>query len=242
MDALTIAGIAMQNDLQRMDSISQNLANVMTPGYKRAIPVNNAFATLMGADAGAGASAATQGRALAARVLDPSAGTLRATANPMDIAIEGNGYFEVATEHGTAYSRQGTLQVDQRGRLCNGEGRVLVGLGGDIVLAPGAFSVEADGKVKQGGQMVGQLKLVQFDRPQLLMPLGNGLLTQGDAAVVERQGMAQVRTGFLENSNVSSPQEMIRLTETLRHFETMIRVAQGYEDVFQKTVSKLGEF
>ncbi|MDM5179200.1 flagellar hook-basal body complex protein [Massilia sp. CCM 8695] len=235
MDALTIAGIAMQNDLQRMDSISQNLANVMTPGYKRAIPVSRAFADLMG-------GAAAPAYASSASVLDTSAGTLRATANPMDIAIEGNGYFEVATEHGTAYSRQGTLQVDPRGRLCNGDGRALVGLGGEIVLAPGPFSVEADGKIRQGGQTVGQLKLVQFNNAQALLPMGNGLLAQGDASVADQTGVARVRSGFLENSNVSSPQEMIRLTETLRHFETMIKVAQGYEDVFQKTVSKLGEF
>ncbi|CUI02859.1 flagellar hook-basal body protein [Massilia antarctica] len=239
MDALTIAGIAMQNDMQRMDSISQNLANVMTPGYKRSIPVSRAFADLMG---GAASGAAALHESTAAQMLDTSAGTLRATSNPMDIAIEGNGYFEVATEQGTAYSRQGTLQVDPRGRLCNGDGRALIGLGGEIVIAPGPFSVEADGKVKQNGQTVGQLKVVQFSNPQGLLPMGNGLLAQGDATVSDHNVAARVRTGFLENSNVSSPQEMIRLTETLRHFETMIKVAQGYEDVFQKTVSKLGEF
>ena len=241
MDALTIAGIAMQNDMQRMDSISQNLANVMTPGYKRSVPVSRAFASLMGADATRnGAPAFTQ--ATGTTVLDTSAGTLRPTSNPMDIAIEGNGYFEVATEQGTAYSRQGTLNVDPRGRLCNGDGRALVGLGGEIVLAPGPFSVESDGKVRQNGQMAGQLKVVQFNNPQALLPMGNGLLAQGEATVADHNVLARVRTGFLENSNVSSPQEMIRLTETLRHFETMIKVAQGYEEVFQKTVSKLGEF
>lgn len=242
MDALTIAAISMQNDLRRLEGISQNLANVMTPAYKRSIPVDRGFATLMQADTITGNAGVPGAGGSGASVIDAGPGTLRATGNPLDLAIEGNGYFELATEGGSAYTRQGNLAVDPRGRLCNGAGQALLGSGGEIHVGSAPFSIDQHGVIRQGGQNIGQLKLVTFTNAQALLPLGNGLMAQGGATIADSAAPAKVRTGYLENSNVSSPQEMIRLSETVRHFESLQRVVQGYDDVFQKAVNKLGDF
>jgi flagellar basal body rod protein FlgG len=91
--------------------------------------------------------------------------------------------------------------------------------------------------------VAGRLKLVQFDRAEGMVPSGNGIYLAGSAQQVSDTKMpSALRTGFLEGSNVSSPQEMVRLTETVRHFESLQRLVQGYDETLEKTIRKLGEF
>jgi flagellar basal body rod protein FlgG len=76
-----------------------------------------------------------------------------------------------------------------------------------------------------------------------MVPSGNGLYLAVSAHQVQDvKTPSALRTGFLEDSNVSSPQEMVRLTETVRHFESLQRLVQGYDDTLEKTIRKLGEF
>lgn len=241
MDALTIAAISMQDDLMRANSISQNLANVMTPGYKRVIP----FSQHMEMEGAASLSAAvptslnTPG---GQPVIDPGPGMLRHTGNALDVAIEGNGYFEVMTEGGAAYTRFGTLHVEASGRLVTAQGYPLMGVGGELSVSESNVTIERNGEVRQGDRLVGQLKTVRFANPENMVALGNGIFGQGGARLADTRADAVVRSGYLESSNVSSPREMIRLTETLRHFESMQKVFQGYDEVMSKAIQKLGEF
>jgi flagellar basal-body rod protein FlgF len=244
LDAMTIASIAMQDDLQRMNNISQNLTNVTTLGYKRQIAVGRPFSNFLqgiGNIAGADATLADDGLSPTA-LLDMRAGTLRQTGNPLDLAVEGAGFFEVATDQGPAYCRQGTMRVDPHGHLVTQQGFALMGVNGDLKPNGGAVSIDAKGEVRQGDRVIGQIKLVNFANPNRMVALGNGLFGQGGATPAEQGGASTVRSGFQENSNVSSAQEMVRLTETVRHFESMQKVMQGYGDVFDQTLRKLGEF
>ncbi len=238
MDPQTIASISMQNDLLRMNDISQNLANVLTPGYKRHISVTRSFDSFVSENAAIDPHSGNTGSS----VIDPSSGTLRATKNPMDIAIEGEGFFEVTTDKGPAYTRQGALKIDTQGRLTNVLGLPLMGTGGELFTSGTSFTIDESGNVKQGTQTIGQIKVVQFSKAESLLPIGDGLFQQGAAQITNKNDASKVRGGYLENSNVSSPQEMIRLTETVRHFESMQKLMQGYDDVFQKAITKLGDF
>jgi len=175
-------------------------------------------------------------------VIDPAIGVARATSNLLDVALESKGYLEVMTEHGVAYTRQGNLRLDTQGRLTNGQGFPVSGTGGELHVSGTGLTIDSSGKLQQAGKSVGQLKVVQFTNPQLLEPLGDGLYGQGGAQLSDTAVIAKVKAGFLEASNVSSPQEMIKLTETVRHFESMQKVFQGYDDVFQKAITKLGDF
>ena len=242
MDLMTVAAIGMQNDLLRMNSISQNLANVLTPGYKREVSVNTAFGSHVEA-----ATRAADGPAGVASVhtqtsVDPSAGTLRYTGNSLDVAIDGEGFFEVMTDRGIAYTRQGSLHADAGGRLATMQGHALMGVGGELSVSGVAVTIERNGDVRQGDRIVGQIKLVRFTNPGALTAAGNGLFSQGGAVIADVGAPAMVRAGYQENSNVNSAREMVRLTETVRHFESMQKVVQGYDEVLEKAIRKLGEF
>lgn len=260
MDAMSVAAIAMQDDMQRLNNISQNLANVGTLGYKRHIAVSKPFADFLNNDAtqaaaGLQAGSGLPGVAEAEAALDMRGGTLRPSSNPLDLAIEGDGFFEVTSDNGSAWARQGTMRVDARGRLVTQQGFALAGVNGDIRPNGGAVSISVSGEVRQGERTLGQIRLVRFDNPGRMQSLGNGLYEQGlatladiDPAHSSKSGKSgsvtppQLRAGYQENSNVNSAEEMVRLTETVRHFEAMQKVMQGYGDVFEQTLRKLGEF
>ena len=260
MDAMTVAAIAMQDDMQRLNNISQNLANVGTLGYKRHIAVSKPFADFLGGDTAqasngsidASLTSGLPGAAAFEAALDMRGGTLRPSSNPLDLAIEGDGFFEVTGDNGSAWARQGTMRVDARGHLVTQQGFQLAGVNGDIRPNGGAVSISVSGEVRQGDRTLGQIRLVRFDNPGRMQSLGNGLYAQGQATLADidpaRGGKSgsvtppQLRAGYQENSNVNSAEEMVRLTETVRHFEAMQKAMQGYGEVYEQTLRKLGEF
>ena len=131
-----------------------------------------------------------------------------------------------------------------RGRLVSAAGWPVMGASGEIMLT-GAYAIDPNGDVRQGDRVVARLKLVRFANPEAMVPLGGGTYGQGGARLAEQGAAglpASVRVGYQENSNVSSPQEMVRLTETVRHFESLQKIMQGYDESLEKTIRKLGEF
>lgn len=244
MDLMTIASIGMQNDLLRLEGISQNLANVLTPGYKRQVTTGASFQVQLNTALGQPQALALSGAsAKAAHVsLDTSMGALKYTGSKQDVAIEGDSFFEVVSPNGLAYTRQGSMHVDVFGRLVSAAGLPLMGVGGEITLTGAPFSIAANGDVQQGDRIAGRLKRVKFENASDLVPLGNGIYDAGNAKMLDKQSTEPLRVGFQENSNVSSPQEMVRLTETVRHFESLQKIVQGYDDSLEKVIRKLGEF
>jgi flagellar basal body rod protein FlgG len=235
MDLLSIAAISMRNDHDRANVISQNVANVQTPGYKRSHAILETLA------------AATSTSALALpptsrTVNDMRAGPFRPTSRNEDVAIEGEGFIEILTPTGPAFTRQGALRLDAEGRLLSSQGMPVMGTGGEIRLTNDAFTVQQNGDIRQGGRIVARIKLAYFDNPAAMVAAGNGLFLQGTAANREPDAPGVFRSGFLEGSNVNSAQEMVRLTETVRHFESMQKMVQGYDETLEKTLRKLGEF
>ncbi|PHV05357.1 flagellar hook-basal body protein [Janthinobacterium sp. BJB412] len=236
---MAIAGGGMQHDLLRLETISQNLANVLTPGYKKQIVTGASFSLQFD---GAVAQNATAGQvATGGLSIDAAAGTLRYTGNPQDVAVNGAEFFELAGKDGPVFTRQGSFHVDARGRLVGAGDAAVMGWGGEIVPG-GAYAIETNGDVRQGEHVVARLKMVRFANPEALAPLGGGVYAQGAARLAEAGPPASVRVGYQENSNVSSPQEMVRLTETVRHFEALQKIMQGYDESLEKTIRKLGEF
>lgn len=245
MDVLAIAASGMQQDILRLESISQNMANVLTPAYKKQILLTPTFSQQVdGGMAGNAAYAASPAPADSLRI-DATAGTLRYTARAQDVAIQGDGFFEISTPAGPQYTRQGSLHVDIGGHLVGDQGLPLMGTGGELVLTDAPFTIDPNGDVHQGERLAGRLKMVQFKNPEALQPVGGGLYAQGQArTAVGAVGANEptIRLGYQENSNVNSAQEMVRLTETMRHFEALQKIMQGYDDALGKAITKLGEF
>lgn len=243
MDMMNVAALAMQNHQLRLESISQNIANVLTPGYKKQTVATSAFEVqISAAQAGRDLRLSAVPGAPARLSIDPAAGALRSTGKLQDVAIEGPAFFEVNTPTGPVYTRQGALKVDLQGRLVGPQGMPVMGEGGEISLTGAPFRIAANGDVVQGERIAGRIKRVRFEHTHLLQPQGNGLYLQGAAVVSEPRSSEPLRPGFLENSNVSSPQEMVRLNETVRHFEALQRIVQGHDESLENAIRKLGDF
>jgi len=237
---LSIALRSMQQDARQLDRIGMNLANAQTVGYQRETAARP-FAHL------AGAIPAPTGAAL-----DVRPGTLRSTGHQLDVALGGPGWFEVRTEHGTAYTRQGNFRVDAQGRLVTAQGHAVQGLDGDIQLPHAMPSIDVQGRIFEGalpgaapgrtdGAPIAQLKVVTAKQGAAAQRLGGGLvLLEGEPQPLP-PGEAQVRQGFLENANVNSMQEMVDLMQTMRHFESMQKVALGHDEMMGAAIRRLGE-
>jgi flagellar basal body rod protein FlgG len=117
-----------------------------------------------------------------------------------------------------------------------------MGVSGELVISGTTAQIDRNGEVREDDRVMGQIKLVRFSDPQDMVSLGNGAFYQGSARLADAGVDGNIRAGYLENSNVNSPQEMVRLTETLRHFEAMQKIMQGYDDAFEKALHKLGDF
>jgi flagellar basal-body rod protein FlgF len=235
-NALITAVDSMQNDMRYMETVSQNMVNISTPGYRRAIPAARNFDQAM-LDAGAPAQGASL-TAPTARV-DLSHGATKQTGRAWDLAIMGDGFFEVATPEGMAYTRAGDFALDARGRLVTQAGFAVQGMQGDLVLNGPAATVERNGTIMQEGRPVGQIKLVRFADQKALHKTVSGLL-QTSGAFAPSQ--AEIQSGSLEGSNVTPMREMVAMMETTRHFESAQKLYQGYDEMLGSAIQKLGQF
>jgi len=240
-NALVAAVQSMQGDMQYLETISQNMANIATTGYKRAIPVADAFNVAMQradpATAGQATSPATTLRSL----IDLSTGPIKQTGKPLDIAITGEGYFELNTPDGPAFSRAGDFRLDNAGRLVSQAGFAVQGIGGDIVLNGPNATIDHAGHIVQGGETVAQIKIVKFPVNTILIKTAAGLLRPAENQNAEEVA-PELQVGYLENSNVTPMREMVSMMETTRHFEAAQKLFQGYDDMLGTAIQKLGEF
>lgn len=243
-NALLVAVQSLQSDLQRMEVISQNMVNLSTTGYRRAVPISPTFEYAVRAAASqAPAIPLDPGLARPVTAMDLSAGPIRRTGQAWDFAILGEGYFELATPDGMAYTRAGDFHQDRTGRLVSQDGYAVQGSAGDITLNGATASVDHMGRILQEGNVVGQIRVVRFEDPVVLQKLPGGLLRPGaDAVAVTADGATEIQGGHLEGANVSAMREMVAMMETLRHFESTQKLFQGYDEMQGTAIRKLGEF
>jgi flagellar basal-body rod protein FlgG len=243
-----------------MKTISNNLANVSTTGFKRD---RASFATLMYQDdrsPGAASGGDTQyatglGTGTGVRVVGTerihAQGTLLQTDNALDMAIDGAGFFAVQLPDGTpGYTRDGGFKLSATGELVTASG---LRLAQPLVIPDGATQVviAPDGTVtaQVAGEAapveVGQLQLTRFLNPAGLMPVGDNLYreTAGSGpptlGVAGQQGMGQIRQGMLEGSNVSSVQELVDMIETQRAYEINSKVINAADEMSRYVVQNV---
>ena len=246
-EVLAVALHSMQGDMARLEQIGLNMANALTPGYKRGVAVQAPQGASFAAHL-TNAAASVEGAGAAVPVMefatDARAGTLKSTGQSLDLALAGKGYFEVLTDAGPAYTRGGSFRLDARGRLVTAQGHAVMGSSGEIVLNTSSPAIAATGAITSGAgeaNLLAQLKVVEFEGNAKLQPLGDGLHAAGPGMKVVADDEARVRQGFLENSNVSTTYEMTSMIHAMRHFESMQKVAQGYDDMLGTAIRKLGE-
>ena len=233
IDAMTVAQFSMHQDELRLQSISQNISNMQTPGYKRQI----LEATVFDANLSLDYPAITQSMQTA-RVLQQ--GTLQQSQNIHDLALSGKGFFVVRTEEGIFYTRHGELQVNEQGELISSTGELILGKNGPIQVDDNEFSIDTQGQIYVNGQKFDQLALVEFSKQQKLHYRGQGLYESAEAPTPS-DGDLRVLAGFIEHSNVQSTDEMLMMLKTSRHFEALQRVMRTADDLLSQAIKQLGE-
>jgi flagellar basal body rod protein FlgG len=210
-----------------LDTVSNNLANAATVGYK----TERSFFTVFNQakDQGQGlplSGYVNDGAVFAARGMDFSQGSNRPTGRSLDMAVEGNGFFMVQTPQGPRATRDGRFQLSAKGQLVAQDGAPLLGKNGQPIAidpAAGLFTVLADGSVQQAGNTLGQIDLKAFADTTALTRIGGN---RYDATGSKEAPLAATVTqGSLEQSSVDMPNCMIDMIRINRLFEMSMKVA-----------------
>lgn len=255
MRALSTAGTGMVAQQFNLDTIANNLANVNTTAFKQQRAEFNdlIYQTLAASGATTGGTqkkpSAIQvglGSRLSATTSNFAIGSMQATGNPIDIAINGDGFFVVQRPDGTqAYTRDGGFKISAEGTngvLVTSDGYILDPRT-EIPIGVQALSISEDGTVSgippgaNEPQEFGKLTLALFPNPAGLTRIGQNLYlaggASGDPSIVTPgdQGSGRLQSGFLEGSNVQIVEEMVRMILAQRAFEMNSKAVQTADDM-----------
>lgn len=236
-DTLQAIARSLSNDVQTLSTISHNVANMHTPGYRgvRAIPEFNVSG--VEPQVGAGMAAELRSGTGLSTAIDQRDGVLAQTGNDLDIALRGPGFFVVERDGRHLLSRAGALRTDAEGRLVTASGDVAVGYSGALQMPAGKVRFERDGQVFVADQAVGQLQIVAVADASRLHPVGNGAYAY-DGDLVEWKG--SVVQGAIERANVDAAEETVRLMETTRHAESVQRAISIYDKAMDTGINQIG--
>jgi len=237
-NVMAMTEVGMLNDVQRMHAISHNLANASTVGFKQEVAIARPFIDHL--EIAGGSSMRGEVHPVMTTLVDHSEGAFKYTANPLDLGVEGSGFFVVATPGGEAYTRQGNFNVDASGRLATGSGYAVMGAAGEIRLTSPTPRIDAQGNVWEDNTQVAQLKLVSVKNPSSLISTGAGTYLPSESTEIGDDAV-RVRQGFTEAANVVAMKEMIKLIETVRHFEASQRLLRGYDTMLDRAINVAGE-
>ena len=237
-----------------MSVISNNLANVNTTGYKEDRAVFEDLLYQNQTQVGADTSQTTQspsglsigtGVQVVSTEKEYSQGSLTQTGNPLDVAIQGQGFFQVQMPDGTlAYTRDGTFQSNAQGQLVTSSGYV-VQPGITIPQAAQSVTIGTDGTVtvllpgQSTPTQVGQLQLANFINPPGLQPIGQNLLVQSASSGSPQtgtpgvNGLGTVAQGELESSNVDVVEELVNMIQTQRAYEMNSKAISTVDQMLQ---------
>ena len=251
--ALWISKTGLQAQDVRMQTIANNLANVNTVGFKRDRAVFEDLFYRVDQQPGAqtGDNATSNGlqvgngtRVVGTQKIHTN-GSMQVTGQSLDLAIIGNGFFQVELGNGeTGYTRAGQLSLDQDGRLTNAQGRPIVP---NISIPPDATSVTIaeNGVVTvttaadANGTEVGQITLASFVNPAGLLAMGDNLFQETAASGPPTEGepgvesLGKIKQGSLEGSNVQAVEEMVEMIAAQRTYEMNTKVLTAADSMMQ---------
>ncbi len=262
----------------RLDTVANNLANVDVNGYKKDTSVHKSFPELlmrrMNDDGlykhpfGSGDAAPIIGKLGLGVEYNESftqfeQGPLKETGSDVDLALDGEGFFSVATPYGERYTRNGAFTIGKEGYLETKEGYPVLGENGPIRVQANNFTVDKEGQVwvnaeyadnpetmvsREGNTwedtvLLDTLKLVEFDRERYLQKQGSSFYREsqesGPALIIAQGERPKVEQGFVEGSNVNPVLEMVQMIEVNRAYEANQRVIQTTDAMAGKLINEV---
>ena len=250
---LYTAYTGMLNEQYRMDIMSNNLANADTTGFKKEGSTSQAYSEVMAVkikDVTENPNTPKRlgnmslGVKIGETYTDFSQGSLRDTGNTYDIAIGGDGFFNIeftnkAGVTSTKYTRDGGFTLTKDGYLVTKDGDYVLGENGRIQLSTTAGSTVFDesGDIYQDGNLVASLKLTEFEDTNYLTHYGETMWDAKEGAVSHDAENYRIRQGYLEMSNASVVKEMVNMITISRQYESNQKMLTTFDDTLEKSMS-----
>lgn len=219
-DTILAISRALSADIEGVNAVSHNVANINTPGYQSVRSVPD-FSEVLGARN-------------AVQIAD---GPLAQTGRGFDLALRGPGFFVTEHEGQRMLVRAGSFSRSSEGYLVNAYGDKVLSEAGPIEIAEGRLRVDQEGALWMNDQAIGQLMIVDIADPQKLVMTSGGYRYEG--AFEEWTG--SVQQGAVEQSNVDAAEQTLHLIELTRHAETMQRAFSIYDKVMDTGINRIGD-
>jgi flagellar basal-body rod protein FlgF len=229
---ISTAAKAMKNQVLRNDVIANNLANANTTGFKKEVTV---FQRMKSGDGGV----ETVARAAASYEKGPFIRTGR----PLDMAVQGDGFFVLETDEGERYTRQGSFIKDTDGYLATAEGHRVASSSGSLQLPPGDVTVSRDGLIAVNDEAIGRVRLVRFEDRSDLEKTGAAMFRAPEGAGREDvpEEETAVLSGFLEESNVEVVREMAEMIKALKAYEITQKALKSQDEILHLLTGTVGK-
>lgn len=251
---LYTAYTGMINEQHRMDTLTNNLANSTTVGYKKEGSTSQSFDSVLAYKVKDASDAPniprrmginTPGVKIGENYTDYDQGSFKITDNTYDLALSGDGFFTIeftnkAGETSTKYTRDGSFTLTVDGYLVTKDGNYVMGNNGRIKLDPlQESSIDSQGRIAQNGVVVDAIKLTDFTDYNYLKKYGENLLDAVEGATVQNAN-AKVYSGYLEMSNVNIVTEMVDLIAITRQYEANQKIIKAYDSTLEIASTQLG--
>lgn len=234
LQVVVSAQIAMQ---QRMETVAHNVANINTAGF-RAEGIK--FETVLSSQTGGSLDLASTGETYITR----RSGPIAQTGNPLDVAIDGEGWFAFQTPEGRVYSRDGRFHLDDAGQLLTVNDYAVLDPGGaPIVVDPagGPLTISEGGLISQDGGEIGGVGVFLIPEDAALRRYDNAaVVTDADVGPVVDSTASAVRQGYVEGSNVNPVLEITRMIDVSRAYDSAVAAMDNSDDVVKSTIQALG--
>ena len=251
---LYTAYTGMINEQNRMDVLTNNLANASTVGFKKEGATSQAFDEVLAVKIKDTTDASitrplghmSMGVKIGETYTDYSQGSLRETGNTYDIALSGSGFFTVeftnkAGVTSTKYTRDGGFVLDKEGYLVTKDGDHVLGKNGRIQLDPLQTTIiDKMGNIYQNDRLVDTLKITDFEDYNYLEHYGENYYQTVEGAK-EKAGEYQTISGYLEMSNIQVVKEMVEMISISRAYETNQKIVQAYDGTLEIAANQLGK-
>jgi flagellar basal body rod protein FlgG len=209
-----------------MEVLSHNIGNVQTTGFKKDKPI---FATILGQTSGPSVAGIDLFPLMDALPPDRSQGILSHTGEPLDVALEGEGFLVTQTPEGLRYYRGGKLFRNTEGNLVAHTGDPLMGKKGPITLPIGEVVIGNDGTIRVNNKIIDKLRLDKIPIGQETAKVGNLFWTVPDQVVRDKE--TKVHQGMLEKSNVNPSLDMVELIKVTREYEQMQKAIKAMDEL-----------
>jgi flagellar basal-body rod protein FlgF len=233
-DPSMIAASAMAGLEKQLDLCAHNLANARVPGFHARVTSTKSFESELG-DQEQKLVKSEESIAFGQGAIVPDRG------NPLAVAIDGDGFFEIETPDGVAYTRSGDFTLDNQGNLVTRAGYSVRGAGAAIRITPGLGDVSIDetGAVKQGDSEVGRLRLLDFADKSLLEPLSDTMFRALPGARPTPVEAPSLKPQSLEYSDESAITSLVDLIKIHRQFDAVQHVMQSITDSYQQRIRSI---